>query len=136
MDLCPPSLLPIAHGDPGSSELATNALFFPFRLTSPIGCIGGKYSVSKPIRAIRGSNLSTSLKVPWRPGSDEVDRGNNSYQVLKSAFLRSATIEKVCGYTVAKDFEFLSTTFSSFLLSAKCISTPLLAESWSALPHS
>src|SRR6185295_12270908 len=37
----PPSLEPMAHGDPTSHDAATRVLFGPFRFTSPIGWIGG-----------------------------------------------------------------------------------------------
>ncbi len=38
----PPSLLPIAHGEPVSSGPGVSVLFGPLRLTSPIGWIGGR----------------------------------------------------------------------------------------------
>src|SRR5690554_118856 len=85
MALCPPSLLPIAQGDPGSPSLAIGELFFPFLKLSPIGCIGGRYNISKPISAIRGRIRSQSLNVPCRPSSSDVDRGKNSYQALNNA---------------------------------------------------
>ncbi len=39
---CPPSLDPIAHGDPVSSGPGVSVLLGPLRLTSPIGWIGGR----------------------------------------------------------------------------------------------
>jgi len=38
----PPSAAPIAHGEPTSPGAATSALFFPLRLTRPIGWMGGR----------------------------------------------------------------------------------------------
>ena len=53
----PPSWEPIAQGEPTSQEEATTvppgnaSVFGPFRLTSPMGWIGGRYTTSKPIEA-------------------------------------------------------------------------------------
>src|SRR3982074_2001339 len=85
IDLCPPSSLPIAHGDPGSPGRDFTLLFFPFRLTLPIGWIGGRDSPSKIIAAMRGKSFIVSLNVPCLLGCRELDRGNNSYQVLNKA---------------------------------------------------
>ena len=42
MASCPPSLEPMAHGEPGSPGPGVSVLFGPLRLTSPIGWIGGR----------------------------------------------------------------------------------------------
>src|SRR5262249_42084962 len=60
----PPSSDPIAHGEPTSVSLATRALLRPLRLTRPIGWIGGRYTMSKPIAATAGSRLAAVAKVP------------------------------------------------------------------------
>ena len=41
MASCPPSLLPIAQGEPTSSGVGVSVLLAPLRFTSPIGWIGG-----------------------------------------------------------------------------------------------
>ena len=53
----PPSSLPIAHGDPTSPGAAVAELLRPLRCTLPIGWIGGRYTTSNPISAMRGSCL-------------------------------------------------------------------------------
>lgn len=39
---CPPSTLPIAHGEPGSPGPGVRVLFAPLRKDVPIGWIGGR----------------------------------------------------------------------------------------------
>ena len=89
MALCPPYLEPTPHVEPTSPSTVVVVLFFPFLFTSPIGWIGGKYKVSKPIFATRGNKFSQSLNVPWTPWYWDAERGKNSYQVLKRAFFLS-----------------------------------------------
>ena len=67
--LCPPSADPTAHGEPGSSCEHLTELFFPLRNFLPIGWIGGRYRISKPMRAISGRMRSISLNVPCCPAS-------------------------------------------------------------------
>ena len=89
----PPSSLPIAHGDPTSSGAALTELLRPLRCTLPIGWIGGKYTTSKPILAMRGNAFAAVAKVPCLGlpfvSHPPVDRGNISYQALKHASRRS-----------------------------------------------
>ena len=60
----PPSSLPIAHGDPTSSGAAVTVLLRPLRCTLPIGWIGGRYTTSKPMLAMRGNAFAAVAKVP------------------------------------------------------------------------
>ena len=89
----PPCLEPIAHGEPTSPSSGVSVLFRPLRLTSPMGWIGGKYTVSKPMSATRFSCAAVVSHVPWTglpiASTPPVERGNNSYQELTSASRRS-----------------------------------------------
>ena len=82
----PPSSEPIAHGEPGSPSSVTRVLFGPLRLTFPIGWIGGRYRMSKPISATASRRLAAVAKVPETTlpvaGSTYApsERGKNSYQ--------------------------------------------------------
>ena len=80
----------MAHGVPGSPSTHETALLRPLRDVMPMGWMGGKYSTSNPMPAMYGSHFSQSLKVPWRSGIGEHERGNTSYQALNRAFFRSA----------------------------------------------
>src|SRR5438128_1250271 len=84
MALCPPSAAPIAHGLPGSSGVEVVELFLPLRKVRPIGWIGGKYTMSKPIDAAYSSRAMLVRNVPCSPRAP-VDRGKNSYQALNCA---------------------------------------------------
>ena len=89
----PPSSLPIAHGDPTSPGAAVGLLLRPLRCTLPIGWIGGRYTTSNPISAIRGSAAVAVAKVPCTgfPSASQppVERGNISYHEPKRASGRS-----------------------------------------------
>ena len=58
--------------------------------------------MSNPIAATYGRRSSTSLKVPWRPGSLEHDRGNSSYHVLNRALSGSTTTGNSIPYLVTR----------------------------------
>ena len=68
-------------------------LLRPLRCTLPIGWIGGRYTMSKPMRATRGNALVAVAKVPCTGlpelSQPPVDRGKNSYHELKRASGRS-----------------------------------------------
>ena len=85
----PPFSLPIAQGDPTSLGPAVTELLRPLRCTLPIGWIGGRYTTSNPILAMRGSALAAVANVPCTGlpflSQPPVDRGNISYQALKRA---------------------------------------------------
>ena len=91
----PPSALPIAHGTPQSSSLASRVLFFPLRCEIPIGCTGGRYKTSKPIAATPGKRLVAVANVPevTEPSAFLTApslRGKNSYQEPTKALSLSA----------------------------------------------
>src|SRR3954451_21805784 len=92
----PPSLLPIAQGDPGSSGPGSRVLLGPLRLTSPIGWIGGRYTMSNPMAATASSRFAAVANVPLTAAPVSAsydapsDRGKNSYQFENSARTRSA----------------------------------------------
>ena len=89
----PPSSLPIAHGDPTSPGAAVGELLRPLRCTLPIGWIGGRYTTSNPISAMRGRSAAAVAKVPCTalPSASQppVERGNISYHEPKRASGRS-----------------------------------------------
>ena len=72
---------------------AVTELLRPLRCTLPIGWIGGRYTTSNPILAMRGSALAAVANVPCTGlpflSQPPVDRGNISYQALKRASGRS-----------------------------------------------
>ena len=78
----PPSADPIAHGLPGSSGPGSSVLFGPLRSVTPIGWIGGRYTMSKPISA----TAERRFVAPANPPSL---RGNSSYQAPWAASGRS-----------------------------------------------
>src|ERR1700751_3286989 len=92
----PPSSLPTPHGDPTSFGVAAGELLRPLRCPLPIGWIGGRYTTSKPISAIRGSSAAAVPKVPCTglPSAPHppVERGNISYHEPKRASGRSTQI--------------------------------------------
>ena len=57
----------MAQGLPGSPGPAVRALSGPLRAVRPIGWIGGRYTTSKPMRAISGSRSITSRKCAVAP---------------------------------------------------------------------
>ena len=77
--------LPMTCTDPGSDGPAVIELFGPLRNSCPIGWIGGRYTTSNPMAAIRGSSRAAVRSVPWtgRPSLSvpPVERGKNSYQL-------------------------------------------------------
>jgi hypothetical protein len=81
---CPPSAEPIAQTEPTSSGTDSTLLLGPLRFTVPTGWIGGRYTTSKPIEAIRSSSLVAVVNVPCTglpdSSSPPVERGKNSYQ--------------------------------------------------------
>ncbi len=81
----PPVSSPIAQGEPGSSGPAMSELLAPLRLVRPIGWIGGRYRMSKPSSASRGSWALTPISPPQ-------ERGNSSYQLPNLALRRSTSI--------------------------------------------
>ncbi len=87
---------PDRPGGPDVVGPATNALFGPFRLILPIGWIGGRYTTSNPMAAMRGRSAAAVAKVPCRgvPSSFQppVERGKNSYHEPNSARRRSAIV--------------------------------------------
>src|SRR5829696_5325795 len=95
---CPPSELPMAHGEPGLAGPGARVLFGPLRNEVPMGWIGGMYMTSKPICAAASMRSWDESKVPeihlefsssQRAPSE---RGKNSYQDANSAALRSTKI--------------------------------------------
>ena len=68
-------------------------LLRPLRCTLPIGWIGGRYTTSKPILAMRGSASAAVANVPCTglplASQPPVDRGNISYHELNRASGRS-----------------------------------------------
>ena len=68
-------------------------LLRPLRCTLPIGWIGGRYTTSKPMSAMRAERAAAVVKVPCTglPSASQppVERGNISYHALKRASGRS-----------------------------------------------
>ena len=60
----PPSSEPMPNGEPGSCGPAISVLLRPLRLVTPIGKIGGRYTMSKPSAFARSRPDSAVFSVP------------------------------------------------------------------------
>ncbi len=95
--LWPPSAEPIAHGLPTSSGRAFERVVGALAVDAPDRLDGRKVQHVEPhFGHVRQPRLDVS-KAPVARGAGAAERGNNSYQLLKPARLRSATSSSVDG---------------------------------------